>query len=96
MAKQTTRKTTLLILVAFIMSALLVQCTKENTNASKVSRALVDVPDSTVFSPFYDNTVIPKSDVTPDVNDIASAQGVLNIIRSNCASAACHGGKIAH
>jgi hypothetical protein len=94
MANQTTKKTTLLIMVAFLMSAFLVQCTKENTNAALVSRALVDAPDSTVFSPFYDSTVIAKSDVTPDVNDIASAQGVLNIIRSNCASEACHGGKI--
>jgi Planctomycete cytochrome C len=94
MAKKTTTKTTLLILVACIMSAFLVQCTKENTNASKVSRALIEVPDSTVFSPFYDSTVIPKADVTPDVNDIAIAPGVLSIIRNNCASAACHGGKI--
>ncbi|HSC54111.1 MAG TPA: c-type cytochrome domain-containing protein [Phnomibacter sp.] len=94
MAKQSSRRYTLLLTVTLGMTAFLVQCTKDNTNASQVSRALVDVPDSSVFSPFYDSTKISPSDVVPDVNDIAIAPGVLSIIKTNCASDACHGGNI--
>jgi hypothetical protein len=94
MATPSTQKSILFLLGASFMAFSLVQCAKEPTNASQVSRALVEAPDSAVFSPFYDSTVIAKSDAVPDVNDMAHTNGVLNIVRSNCASASCHGGAI--
>ena len=86
--------------MVIVLSALfgltwLAHCTKEDpVNASRVSRALVEAPDSTVFSPFYDSTAIPKRDQAPDVNDYVKTTGVLGIVKSNCASANCHGGSI--
>ncbi len=71
-----------------------VQCTKENTIAPTVSRSLVNEPDSTVFSPFYDSTVVKGADATPDRNDYAVTSGVLTIIKNNCASTSCHGGGV--
>jgi hypothetical protein len=88
------KATALLVLGTCLMAALLVQCKKEGVNASQVSRALVEKPDSTVFSPFYDSTVVPFADITPGRNDIATTRGVLNIIRANCSSPSCHGGRI--
>jgi hypothetical protein len=84
------------LIVLFLLSVVLFSnCTKEGTNAVLVSRALVDVPDSTVFSPFYDSTVVINADDKPGVNDIAVTKGVFNIIYNNCASLSCHGGRIA-
>ncbi len=74
------------------VSLLLVQCKKEGTNASTVSRALVNTPDSTIFSPFYDSTVIPYPDATPSKNDIVVTKSVSRIIQNNCVTATCHGG----
>jgi hypothetical protein len=75
-----------------LVAAAFVQCTKENTNAKLVARALVEQPDSTVFSSFYDTVLIDKRDATPDVNDVIVTTGVRSIIRSNCSAASCHGG----
>ncbi len=75
-----------------LMSLLIVQCTKVGTNASGISRALVNTPDSTIFSPFYDSTIVPLADATPDVNDVIVTKSVLSIIRNNCVSSTCHGG----
>jgi hypothetical protein len=74
-----------------------VQCTKEGPNATSVaaSRALLKGdPDSTVYSPFYDSTLVPKADVVPSANDYAITTGVFTIIKTYCASTACHGGGI--
>ncbi len=89
------QKTVLVLLGVFLLSDTMQQCTKEAINAPKVSRALVREPDSTVFSPFYDSTLIATADVPADINDVIGSNGVRNIILSNCASAACHGGAIA-
>jgi hypothetical protein len=74
------------------MSLLLVQCTKVGTNAAGISRALVNTPDSTIFSPFHDTTVISTADVTPTVNDLIITKSVMSIIRNNCVATGCHGG----
>jgi hypothetical protein len=83
-----------LVLAAFGIMTLSVQCTKEGTVSQTVSRALVEEPDSTVFSPFYDSTLVIGADITPGVNDYASTAGVLSIIKNNCSSPSCHGGAI--
>ncbi|MFM2359016.1 MAG: hypothetical protein RLY16_1009 [Bacteroidota bacterium] len=81
-----------LVCCSLLMIALVVSnCTKTGLNASRLSRALVNTPDSTIFSPFYDATTIAKADVTPDVNDVIQTKGVLTIIKNNCVSASCHG-----
>jgi hypothetical protein len=72
-----------------------VHCTKDNTIAPTISRSLVAEPDSTVFSPFYDSTVVQGADATPDRNDYAITSGVLSIVKINCSSTACHGGGVA-
>ncbi len=90
-----TKQTFLLILGAVGLMLTIVQCTKEGPNASLISRALVETPDSTVFSPFYDSFKVAKADVVADVNDVIRTTGVLSIIKSNCASSACHGGAVA-
>ncbi len=75
-----------------MITLLLVQCKKDGTNAAGVSRALVNTPDSTIFSPFYDSTVVPYADATPGVNDVVITKSVQSIIKNNCVSATCHGG----
>ena len=83
-----------LVFVGLSLIMLTTQCTKENEIASQVSRALVETPDSALFSPFYDSTQVIGSNTSPDANDYAIAEGVLTIIRNNCASAPCHGGGV--
>lgn len=91
---------TRLVLMVLMGSAVMmasVQCTKEGPNATDVAttRALLkDDPDSTVFSSFYDSTLVPYADAIPAVNDYAVTTGVFSIIRTYCASAACHGSAI--
>ncbi len=75
-----------------LISLLLVQCTKQGINATSVSRSLVNTPDSTIFSPFYDSTIISTADVTPDVNDVIVTKSVMSIIKNNCVTSTCHGG----
>ncbi len=82
------------VLGILTLMTLLIQCTKENVNASLISRALVDQPDSTIYSAFYDSFAISKRDVTPRANDVILTTGVLTIIKINCASTVCHGGNI--
>ncbi len=74
-----------------LFSLLLVQCKKDGTNASTISRALVNAPDTTLFSPYYDSTVVPYGDAKPGINDIVVTKSVRTIIRNNCVSAGCHG-----
>ena len=81
-----------LVCCSLLMITLVVtNCTKTGVNASNLSRALVNTPDSTIFAPFYDATTVAKADATPDVNDVIQAKGVLTIIKNNCVSASCHG-----
>jgi hypothetical protein len=72
----------------------MVQCTKDNVNASLINRDLPSVPDSSVFAPFYDTVLIDKRDVTADVNDVITTGGVQSTIKNYCSSPACHGGNI--
>jgi hypothetical protein len=95
MSIKKTQKTILLILGAFFVMFTIIRCTKEGANASKIARALVEKPDSTVFSSFNDTFVVAKADAKADVNDVIRTNGVLSIIKSNCASSSCHGGAIA-
>ncbi len=74
-----------------IISLLLVQCKKDGTNASTVSRSLVNQPDSTIFSPYYDTTIVAFADTKPGINDIIISKSVRSIIKNNCVSAGCHG-----
>ncbi|HSK13892.1 MAG TPA: c-type cytochrome domain-containing protein [Phnomibacter sp.] len=80
-----------LVLAAVGIITFMVQCTKEGAIAPTVSRALVTEPDSTVYSPFYDSTLVMGANSTPSVNDHAVTAGVRSIIINNCSSPACHG-----
>ncbi len=80
-----------LVCLLFV-SLFFVQCKKEGANALSVSRSLVNIPDTTIFSPFYDSTVVPNADNAPGVNDVVITKSVISIIKNNCVSASCHGG----
>jgi Planctomycete cytochrome C len=86
----------ILVLGVLFMATFIVQCTKENpeSNASKVSRALVETPDSAIFSPFYDSNLVVKAQGGSSMNSYAYTSGVQTIIKNNCASTACHGEKV--
>ena len=73
------------------ISLFLVQCKKDGQNAAGVSRSLVNQPDSTIFSPYYDSTIVAYADSKPGINDIIVMKSVRSIIRNNCVSAGCHG-----
>ena len=94
MASLRLKQTMISILGILFVSAILVQCTKDNVNASLIDRDLPSQPDSSVFASFYDTVIIDKRDVTPDVNDVISTNGVQSIVKNYCASPSCHGGNI--
>ncbi len=77
-----------------VVSIGLIQCTKDNVNASLIDRDLVSQPDSSIFGAFYDTVLIDKRDLNPDVNDVITTTGVQSIVRTYCASPSCHGGNI--
>jgi hypothetical protein len=82
----------ILCLVSMIfISLFLVQCKKDGQNAASVSRSLVNQPDSTIFSPYYDSTIVAYADTKPGINDIIVTKSVRGIIKNNCVSAGCHG-----
>jgi hypothetical protein len=87
-------KTTLIAIGAVVIAVSVTNCKKDAALASKISRALLTTPDSSVFSPFYDSTKVAYADVIPGVNDVIASNGVFSIIKSNCASATCHGGGV--
>jgi hypothetical protein len=87
-------KATVIAVMAMGILTSHIQCTKEGAVSKTVSRALVAQPDSTVFSPFYDSTIVIGADIIPDANDYAVTTGVHSIIKNNCASPSCHGGAI--
>lgn len=94
MKKISVMKATGLIVVSLFFSLFLLQCTKTGVNAKILDRQISSVPDSGVFSPFYDTTVISVRDVNPDVNDRIVMRGVKTIIKEYCATSNCHGGAI--
>ncbi|MGL6268374.1 MAG: c-type cytochrome domain-containing protein, partial [Chitinophagaceae bacterium] len=94
MASLRLKQTIISLLGIVFVSAVLVQCTKDNVNASQIDRDLPSVPDSSVFAPFYDTVLIDKRDLTPDVNDTIKSPGVQSTIKNYCSSPACHGGNI--
>ncbi|MEI9912344.1 MAG: hypothetical protein WDO71_23425 [Bacteroidota bacterium] len=87
-------KTTGIILSSVLLSLLILQCTKVGVNAKILDRSLSVVPDSGIYSPFYDTTVIAVRDIVPDVNDRIIKRGVKTIIKEFCATSNCHGGLI--
>lgn len=94
MKKLSIIKSVSLVLGGLFFSFIILQCTKAGVNSKLLNRSLPSVPDSAVFSPFYDTTVIAVRDVTPDVNDMIINRGVKTIIKQFCATASCHGGAI--
>ena len=83
MASLRLKQTIISLLGIVFVSAVLVQCTKDNVNASQIDR---DLPfaDSAVFAPFYDTVLIDKRDITPDVNDTTHSPGVQSTAKHYC------------
>lgn len=77
-----------------LISLLAMQCTKVGVNANVLNRSMKEIPDSGVFSPFYDSTLISAHDAMPDVNDIVVQRSVRAVIKENCATSNCHGGPL--
>lgn len=94
MKKLSIIKSVSIILGGLLFFITIIQCTKVGVNAKVLDRGLASVPDSAVFSPFYDTTVIATRDVTPDVNDVIINRGVKTVIKEFCATSSCHGGAI--
>jgi hypothetical protein len=70
------------------MSIVAVQCKKEGKNASSLYRGLASSDmDSTIFSPFYDTTVLNIA-VAKAANDSIITTGIQSIIKANCGN--CH------
>jgi hypothetical protein len=87
-------KTMVLIVGCLFLSLIVIQCTKVGVNSNKLDRSFNELPDSTQFSPFYDETKIGPSDVTADVNDKIVVKGVQGTIKEYCGISTCHGGPI--
>lgn len=90
-------KTIGLLFGTVALSLMVLQCSKPRVgeNAKMLDRSLSAIPDSGIFSPFYDSTLIAVHDITPDVNDYIVKRGVRSIIKEYCATSSCHGGQIA-
>jgi hypothetical protein len=87
-------RTVSIILSGLFFSLIILQCTKVGVNANALNRGLASVPDSGVFAPYYDTTIIATRDVVPDVNDSIIHRGVKTIIKQFCGTSNCHGGPI--
>lgn len=83
-----------IVLLCLVSSITWYRCTEDGFNAAKLDRSFNGIPDSTYFSPFYDITTIPYSDVVPDVNDKIVTRGVQTIVKEYCGINTCHGGPI--
>lgn len=94
MKKSSILKSILIVFGGLLLSLAAIRCTKTGVLAGQLNRAFPGTPDSTQFSPFYSKTTISTADATPDVNDIISTKGVVDIVSQYCASASCHGGAI--
>lgn len=80
------------MLCAVLISIVVVQCKKEGKNASSIFRGLASSDiDSTIFSPFYDTTVLNIS-TAKSINDSIITTGIQSIIKANCAN--CHNNNI--
>ncbi|MDI3318270.1 c-type cytochrome domain-containing protein [Pinibacter soli] len=87
-----TIKTLAFMLCAVLISIVAVQCKKEGKNASSIFRGLASSDiDSTIFSPFYDTTVLSISSAK-SINDSIITTGIQSIIKANCAN--CHNNNI--
>ncbi|MDR0793213.1 MAG: hypothetical protein LBE82_07875 [Chitinophagaceae bacterium] len=90
-------KRTLLLMSAITMGIFVfVKCTKDSTTAMPVNRIVeVSSMDSTVFSPFYDSTIVPYANTPAGINDYAVANSsVFGIVKTKCATSSCHGGGV--
>jgi hypothetical protein len=81
-----------LFLGVFLLSASVMQCTKEGDLAKQLDRSYTAPADSTVYASFYEKTIISTADVVPDVNDVIKMRGVQTIIHQYCGTSNCHGG----
>lgn len=80
------------MLCAVLMSIVVVQCKKEGKNATSIFRGLASSDiDSTIFSPFYDTTVLNIA-VAKATNDSIITTGIQSIIKANCGN--CHNSNI--
>ncbi len=87
-------KTTVIALGGLILSLSLVQCKKVGQNAQVLDRTFSVQPDSAIFSPFYDTTLVATHDANPDANDRIIKRGVRTIVKEFCNTGNCHGGPI--
>jgi hypothetical protein len=95
MGHQKLRNTSLIMLAVICVLIVFVQCTKDNEIAGQIDRDLPSIPDSTVFSPYYDTVLLDqRNKAASSIYDTIQTTGVQSIIRSYCASPSCHGGKI--
>lgn len=95
MGRLSVKKISFLFAGSLFALTVLIQCTKENVNASRIDRDLPSAPDSAVFSPFYDTVLIDRRDPSSGFNDTIQTSGIQSIISNYCASPSCHGGNIA-
>jgi hypothetical protein len=84
-----------LFLAVMLVSASLMQCKKEGDVVKGLDRSFKGTADTAVYAAFYENNVVSKADVTPDVNDVVKFRGVQTIVHEYCATSNCHGGPIA-
>lgn len=94
MKKISILKATTLFLGVMLVSASVMQCTKEFNPIKNLNRSFTGGADSTVFAAFYDINPVNTADLTPDVNDIMKFRGIQTIIHEYCATSNCHGGAI--
>lgn len=94
MKKISSIKLVILLLGGLVTALTISQCKKTGDVISNLDRSFTGVPDSTVFAPYNDTTIIAVKDVNPDVNDRIIARGVRSIIKEYCGTSNCHGGAI--
>jgi hypothetical protein len=94
MKKVSALRTLTIVVGGLFLSMAAMQCTKVGVNAEALDRTFKGIPDTTHFSPFYDETTISPSDLTPDVNDKIIVKGVQGTIKEYCGISTCHGGPI--
>jgi hypothetical protein len=87
-------KTAILSICGLFLSLAILQCRKVGENANYLDRGLLSTPDSGIFAPYYDTTIITPHDAVPDVNDLIVHRGVKTIIKQYCGTSNCHGGPI--
>lgn len=75
-----------------LLSASVMQCTKEGDLAKQLDRSYSAPADSTVYASFYESNKISTADVVPDVNDVIKMRGVQTIVHQYCGTSNCHGG----